>query len=84
MQKDKVYQDNYDRLYILLDKRTIERELAPLQEIKDNYHKTLLTLDEIGNRANYDGIKQVNVIDWLLNRQKKIYNEILRFHHYRQ
>lgn len=50
----------------VLDEKTLERELAPLQEIKDNYPKTLLTLDEIGNGANYEGIKQINVIDWLL------------------
>ncbi len=50
----------------VLDERTLERELAPLQEIKDNYSKTLLTLDDIGNGANYEGIKQKNVIDWLL------------------
>lgn len=51
----------------VLDERTLERELAPLQEIKDNYPKTLLTLDDIGNGANYEGIKQINVIDWLLS-----------------
>ena len=51
----------------VLDERTLERELAPLQDIKDNYPKTLLTLDDIGNGANYEGIKQINVIDWLLN-----------------
>lgn len=50
----------------VLDEKTLERELAPLQEIKDNYPKILLTLDEIGSGANYDGIKQINVIDWLL------------------
>ena len=50
----------------VLDEKTLERELVPLQEIKDNYPKTLLTLDDIGNGANYEGIKQINVIDWLL------------------
>lgn len=50
----------------VLDEKTLERELAPLQEIRDNYPKTLLTLDDMGNGANYEGIKQVNVIDWLL------------------
>ena len=42
-------------------------KLAPLQEIKDNYPKTLLSLDDIGNGTNYEGIKQINIIDWLLN-----------------
>ena len=50
----------------VLDENTLARELAPLQEIKDNYPKTLLTLDDIGNGDNYEGIKQINVIDWLL------------------
>ena len=51
----------------VLDEKTLARELAPLKEIKDNYPKTILTLDEIGNGTNYEGIKQINVIDWLLN-----------------
>lgn len=50
----------------VLDEKTLERELAPLKEIKDNYPKILLTLDDIGNGANYQGIRQINVIDWLL------------------
>lgn len=50
----------------VLDEKTLERELAPLKEIKDNYPKILLTLDNIGNGANYEGIRQINVIDWLL------------------
>ena len=50
----------------VLDEKTLERELAPLQEIKDNYPKTLLTLDDIGNGTNYEGIKQINIIEWLL------------------
>ncbi len=50
----------------VLDEKTLERELAPLYEIKDNHPKFLLTLDEINNGANFDGIKQINVIDWLL------------------
>lgn len=50
----------------VLDESTLERELAPLREIKDNYPKMLLTLDEIGNGTNYDGIKQINLIEWLL------------------
>ncbi len=50
----------------VLDEKTLERELAPLKEIKDNYPKILLTLDDIGNGANYEGIRQINMIDWLL------------------
>ena len=50
----------------VIDEKTLDRELAPLQEIKDNYPKTILTLDEIGSGANYNGIKHINLIDWLL------------------
>ncbi len=50
----------------VLDEKTLERELAPLKEIKDNYPKILLTLDDIGKGANYEGIRQINMIDWLL------------------
>lgn len=46
----------------VLDEKTLEQELASLQEIRDNYPKVLLTLDDIGNGANYEGIKQINVI----------------------
>lgn len=45
---------------------TFEREMRPLREIKDNYEKIVLTLDHY-TPGNYDGIKIVNVIDWLLN-----------------
>lgn len=44
---------------------TFEREMRPLQEIKDNYEKIVLTLDQF-SLGNYDGIKVINVIDWLL------------------
>ncbi len=50
----------------VLDEKTLERELAPLQEIKDNYPKTLLTLDDIGNGVNYEGIRQIDIRHWLL------------------
>jgi predicted AAA+ superfamily ATPase len=42
------------------------RELAPLQKIKDNYEKIILSLDT-GLEKEFDGIKSVNVIDWLLD-----------------
>ena len=51
----------------VLDEKTLERELTPLQEINDNHPKFLLTLDDIGNGSNHEGIKQINIIDWLLN-----------------
>lgn len=42
-----------------------KRELAPLQNIRDNYEKIVLSL-EPGLDSSYDGIKSLNLIDWLL------------------
>lgn len=50
----------------VLDEATRERELEPLRRIPDHHPKMLLTLDEIGADANYDGIRQRNLLDWLL------------------
>lgn len=44
---------------------TFEREMRPLRSIPDNYEKIVLTLDRF-SLGNYDGIKVVNVMDWLL------------------
>lgn len=44
---------------------TFEREMRPLRGIQDNYEKIVLTLDRF-SLGNYEGIKVVNVIDWLL------------------
>ena len=52
----------------VLDEKTLKRELEPLQRIPDNHPKLLLTLDEIGAGANYDGIRQLNLIDWLIGK----------------
>ena len=49
----------------VLDKITLERELKPLRAIKDNYPKTILTLDAMP-LVFHNGIKQQNVLDWLL------------------
>ena len=44
---------------------TFEREMRPLCHIQDNYEKIVLTLDRF-SLGNYEGIKVINVIDWLL------------------
>ena len=49
------------------DEKTLNRELKSLQNIQDNYPKTILTLD-IDPETNYDGIRKVNVLDWLLDK----------------
>ncbi|QAT42925.1 ATP-binding protein [Aminipila luticellarii] len=52
----------------VLDEKTLARELEPLRRIPDHYPKILLTLDEIGAGVNYEGIRQINLIEWLLNK----------------
>ena len=60
-----------DKLYIqvtesMQSSETRERELKPLRMIPDNYEKIVLSMDR--NYINsYDGIKSLNLIDWLLS-----------------
>lgn len=49
----------------MVDESTFQREIRPLQEIRDNYEKIILTLDRF-TLENYEGIKVIHVIDWLL------------------
>lgn len=44
------------------------RELAPLQGIADNYEKIVLSLHP-GLETSYDGIKSIDLIEWLLDNQ---------------
>ena len=53
--------------YTTREKTTLERELASLQDINDHYPKYILTMD-IDPIADYDGIKKINVLDWLLEK----------------
>ena len=41
------------------------RELRPLEKVRDNYEKIVLTLDRALD-DDYNGIRVVNVVDWLL------------------
>lgn len=47
------------------DEKTLERELRPLQAIKDHYPKLILTMDD-DPEVHYDGIRRINARDWLL------------------
>lgn len=51
----------------LTNEITFEREISPLKAINNNYEKIILTLDRF-TIGNYDGIKVINVIDWLLDK----------------
>ena len=59
----------YQVAYTAMDDSTLHRELKPLQMINNNYEKILLTMD-YDIVPNHDGIKQINVLDWLLEEQK--------------
>jgi predicted AAA+ superfamily ATPase len=52
--------------YLTPDKKTLERELRPLQAIDDNYPKYLLTLDALGT-SRHDGIIQMPVEEFLID-----------------
>ena len=39
--------------------------MKSLQKINDHYQKLILTLDE-DPEADYEGIRRVNVLDWLM------------------
>lgn len=59
-----------EKLYIQVTEsmqspETRDRELRPLKLIPDNYEKIVLSMDK-SFLTSYEGIKMVNVIDWLL------------------
>ena len=47
------------------DEKTLQRELRPLQAIRNHYPKVILTMDE-DPEIQYDGIRRINARDWLL------------------
>ena len=58
----------YQVSYTVKGNDTLERELKPLYNINDHNPKYLLTAD-IVPFTSYDGIKQINVFDWLLDKE---------------
>lgn len=59
-----------NKLYIQVTESMIsedvrQRELKPLQKIPDNYEKIVLSMNT-GMETSYEGIKSVNLIDWLI------------------
>lgn len=71
LEVDFIAQKGDDRIYYqvsasIIDPITFEREITPLKKINDHYPKFIITMDELP--MNEDGIKQVNVIDFLLEK----------------
>ena len=60
---------NFFKEYLLeQNTNTLERELAPFENIADHYEKLLITMDY--DTGTYNGIKKINAIDWLINIEK--------------
>lgn len=67
---DFVAEKNENKIYVqvaykMAEKSTINREFAPLLEIKDNYPKYVVTMDELW-KDNMEGVKHVYIADFLL------------------
>ena len=59
-----------ERMYIQVAyttdrEETLKRELLPLELIKDNYPKLLLTMDTVLPEQNFGGIKKTSALKWL-------------------
>ena len=61
-------QEYYQVCETVRDTNTLKRELEPLNSIADHFPKYLLTMD-IAPPIFHNGIKQLNVIDWLLQKE---------------
>jgi len=60
-------EEYYQVAYTVIDAegKTLKRELAPLEAIKDHNPKYLLTMDHVPP-VSHNGIRQINALDWLL------------------
>ena len=65
-QFDKNEIEYYQVALTVLDENTLKRELDAFKNIKDNYPKYLIILDDVMVNTDYDGIKVVNALEWLL------------------
>ena len=57
----------YQVAMTIMSDETKEREFRSLESIKDNFPKTVLTLDRF-NLGTFNGIRVVNAIDWMLGK----------------
>lgn len=61
-------EEYYQVAYTVMDEKVLGRELKSLENIKDHNPKYLLTMD-FTPYTSYNGIKQINVLNWLLNKE---------------
>jgi len=64
VQKNNNEREYYQVAYTVSDEKTLNREIQAFKNINDNYPKYLLTLDF--DNSSLNGIKRINIIDWLL------------------
>lgn len=54
----------------VMDDATRARELAAFSKVRDNFDKTVLTLDRLGLGTTAEGIRIQNVLDWLCEQPR--------------
>lgn len=69
---DFVAQRRDDRRYLqvsdsLSAETTLERELAPLRVLRDSFPKLIITTDRLHLGTTDEGIRVVNIVDWLMD-----------------
>ena len=52
--------------YLLSDENVIKREFGNLLSVSDNYPKYVVSMDEVGDTMTYEGIKHLNVREFLI------------------
>lgn len=55
--------------YLLASEEIIKREFTPLQQIRDNYPKYVLSTDTLLG-SDYKGIRWMNIMDFLLSDEE--------------
>lgn len=71
---DFVVQKGSETIYVqvaesIQDKKTFEREMKPLKDVKDFNQRVVISTDYDVNES-YDGIKHINIFDFLLSKKK--------------
>ena len=76
LEVDFIINDNEERYYIqsaysLTEESKLDQELKSLKNIKDNFKKIVITFDDIKAYTTDDGIRVVNVYEFLLTDSVK-------------